>query len=98
MKAIYFSVHIELWLEPKSKVYGPGYNSGRIRIAMSRGNQNLKLNNQDMSCKQLESGVLMGVEDNVLGSSISRENDTWHKEMHNFTVVWTEGKLQNLVV
>lgn len=87
----------ELWLEPKSKVYGPHYNSGRIRLGMSRGNQNLNLNDQDLSCKQLESGVLMGIGKNIRGRTVTRVNNGWHLEMHNFTVVWTPDNLSFLV-
>ena len=44
----------EIWLEPKSEVYGPGFASGRVRIAMSRGNNDLKLYGRDIGSKQLE--------------------------------------------
>lgn len=88
-----FIVSTELWLESKSKLYGPDYNSGRIKIAVSRGNQNLRLNKQDLSCKQLESGVLMGVGNNILKYCVTKESDGWHQEMHNFTVIWTPGVL-----
>ncbi|KAE8574030.1 Putative beta-1,3-glucan recognition protein 4a [Halyomorpha halys] len=37
----------EIWLEPKRKVYGPTYSSGRIRIAMARGNRDLLSRNRE---------------------------------------------------
>lgn len=88
-------LNTELWMEPKNKVYGPDYKSGRIRIAISRGNRDLTINSNDLSCKQLESGVLMGLDENVRGRAVIRENTGWHQKMHNFTVIWTPGKLLN---
>uniref|UniRef100_A0A023F500 Putative beta-1 n=1 Tax=Triatoma infestans TaxID=30076 RepID=A0A023F500_TRIIF len=88
----------EIWLEPKRKLYGPSYASGRIRIAMARGNKNLLAGDQDIGNRQLESGVLMGVGENIRGRTIIRDKiDGWHKHFHNYTLIWTPDNLQFLV-
>ncbi|XP_073991633.1 uncharacterized protein isoform X2 [Rhodnius prolixus] len=88
----------EIWLEPKRKLYGPSYASGRIRIAMARGNKNLLAGDQDIGNRQLESGILMGVGENIRGRTIIRDKiDGWHKHFHNYTLMWTPDNLQFLV-
>ena len=82
----------EIWLEPKNEAYGPGYASGKICIAMSRGNNDLTLYGRDIGCKHLQSGVFMGVGDNIRGRTVTREDSVgWHSSYHNYTVIWTPG-------
>jgi hypothetical protein len=83
----------ELWLEPAREAYGADYSSGRIRIAMSRGNKVLKdSSGVDGGCNRLESGVLMGQRDDVRQRSIIREDyEGWHSQFHNYTLIWKPG-------
>lgn len=84
--------HIELWLEPKDHKYGPDYNSGRIVLAMARGNDDLKLNSEDLSSKRLEYGVVMGAGNKVVSKNATKvEQSGWYSGFHNFTLVWTHG-------
>lgn len=84
----------ELWLEPKDHIYGPDYKSGRIRLAMARGNENLKMNSEDLSCRKLEYGILMGSGDTIkTKAGTTNEPAGWHSDFHNFTLVWTRGQL-----
>ncbi|KAK9505587.1 hypothetical protein O3M35_009603 [Rhynocoris fuscipes] len=88
----------EIWLEPKRKFYGPSYASGRIRIAMARGNKNLMYGDTEMGNRKLESSVLMGVGENIRGRTIIRDKiDGWHKHFHNYTLIWTPDNLKFLV-
>lgn len=89
----------ELCLEPKFSKYGPGYRSGRIRVAMSRGNQQLFCDDNDLSSKVLESGVLVGTDDmNVKQISVKRDkNEDWSTRFHNYTVIWARDKISFLV-
>ncbi|KAL1123444.1 hypothetical protein AAG570_002524 [Ranatra chinensis] len=84
----------ELWLIPKDDFYGPYYSSGKIRLAMARGNENLKSGTIDLSNSRLEAGVLMGPENDVQVKSINWTNSGgWNKEFHNFTLLWTPDNL-----
>ncbi|XP_014241726.1 uncharacterized protein LOC106662269 isoform X3 [Cimex lectularius] len=88
----------EIWLEPKRKVYGPSYTSGRIRIAMARGNRNLQFDGQEIGNSHLESGVLMGIGNNIRGRTITRQkSDGWYRNFHNYTVIWSPDELIFLV-
>lgn len=92
--SLYYAHNVvtELWLQPKDEVYGPGYPSGKIVLAMSRGNRDLKLNGEDIGCELMESGVFMGIGDNVRGRTVTRvTDDCWYNEYHNYTVLWTPG-------
>ncbi|XP_054266875.1 beta-1,3-glucan-binding protein 1-like [Macrosteles quadrilineatus] len=84
----------ELWLEPKDHVYGPGLSSGRIRIALVRGNSELQCKDGDLGLQRLESGVLLGPEDKVRRRSIRTTlPDSWHDEFHNYSLIWKPGSI-----
>ncbi|BES92733.1 bacteria Hypothetical protein protein [Nesidiocoris tenuis] len=89
----------EIWLEPKRKDYGTGaYASGRVRIAMARGNPNLEYDGRDIGSRQLEVGILMGVDENIRARTIIRDKvDGWWRSFHNYTLIWTPDNLQFLV-
>lgn len=62
---------------------------------MARGNKNLLAGDQDIGNRQLESGILMGVGENIRGRTIIRDKiDGWHKHFHNYTLMWTPGKFK----
>ncbi|XP_046665345.1 uncharacterized protein LOC124357515 isoform X2 [Homalodisca vitripennis] len=84
----------ELWLMPKDQSYGSSYQSGKVRVAMSRGNRQLTCNGKDMGSSVLESGVLVGTESNVLSHSVlNRISDSWYSHPHNYTLIWTPDNL-----
>lgn len=89
----------EIWLEPKQREYGTGaYASGRIRIAMARGNQNLEYNGIEIGNRQLEVGVLMGVDENIRARTIIRDKaDGWWRSFHNYTLIWTPDNMRFLI-
>lgn len=79
----------------KNNKYGPGYRSGRIRIAMARGNRALTcMRGLDMGAKRLESVVMVGTDDqNVKAISLDViKDEEWSKKFHNYTLIWTRGK------
>ncbi|KAL1123445.1 hypothetical protein AAG570_002525, partial [Ranatra chinensis] len=84
----------ELWLLPKSDSYGSYYSSGKIRLAMARGNEDLKLGKDDLGNSELECGVLMGVGDDIQGRVTKwHEGEGWSNKFHNFTFQWTPDNL-----
>ena len=86
-------IHTEIWLEPKRKVYGPSYTSGRIHIALARGNRDLNRNDVQIGNSLLESGVIMGLGDKVRARTVLKEkSEGWYRQFHNFTVIWEPGK------
>lgn len=90
----------ELWLVSKNNKYGPGYRSGRIRIAMARGNRALTcMRGLDMGAKRLESVVMVGTDDqNVKAISLDViKDEEWSKKFHNYTLIWTRDQLTFLV-
>ena len=86
---------LEIWLEPKRKVYGPSYASGRIRIAFARGNENLvSKNGNKIGNNLLHSGIIMGTLEKTRGRMIERDLDEgWQTNFHNYTLIWEPGKL-----
>ena len=86
-------IDTEIWLEPKRKVYGPSYASGRIRIALTRGNKDLVHNGNQIGNSVLESDVIMGTAAKIQKKSILREKpEGWNHQFHNYTVIWEPGK------
>ncbi|XP_054269533.1 uncharacterized protein LOC128990907 isoform X2 [Macrosteles quadrilineatus] len=79
----------ELWLEPRNHFYGPGYTSGRIRIAMHRGNSDFKCRGEDFGSHRLESGVMMGSQNVQKRSLTTKLPENWHDHFHNYTLVWS---------
>ncbi|CAH1400518.1 unnamed protein product [Nezara viridula] len=80
----------EIWLEPKRKIYGPTYSSGKIRIAVARGNRDLISHNRErIGNNMLESGILMGTAERVRGRTVISDNPSgWYKQFHNYTLIW----------
>lgn len=94
---IYCYSFTDIWLESKDNTYGPDYSSGRFRIAMSRGNQNLNSMGDDISCKSLEVGVVMGVENNIRElTSVISSSECWNSQFHEYSLVWTHSKLNSV--
>ncbi|KAG8319555.1 Hydrolase activity protein [Homalodisca vitripennis] len=79
----------ELWLLPKDRKYGA--SSGRIVMAMSRGNQELSDGVQDHSSRVLEAGVVTSA-----GSQMFRTEQlqSWSDSYHRFKVVWTPDRIE----
>ncbi|KAG8300884.1 Hydrolase activity protein [Homalodisca vitripennis] len=82
----------ELWLLPKDNKYGN--SSGRIILAMSRGNLNLSSAEQDYSGRVLEAGV-----ETASGARMFKkiQDRPWSSDYHKFKLVWTPDKLEFLV-
>lgn len=87
-------------MQPAREEYGPGLASGRIHLAMARGNVKLQTpapTRQDISGRELAVGVLAG--GNGTGSAgarrkfFTKRNDLghWGAEFHNYTLLWTPG-------
>ncbi|XP_054266023.1 uncharacterized protein LOC128988606 isoform X2 [Macrosteles quadrilineatus] len=83
----------ELWLEPRNHFYGPGYTSGRIRIAMHRGNSDFKCRGEDFGSHRLESGVMMGSQNVQKRSLTTKLPENWHDHFHNYTLVWSPDSI-----
>ncbi|KAL1123446.1 hypothetical protein AAG570_002526, partial [Ranatra chinensis] len=87
----------QLWLEPKRySRYGPKYASGKVKLAMSRGNKELACGNVELGSKYLESGVLIGTNDeDVEGmTAVWRSGHGWESDYHTFTFNWTPDNLR----
>jgi hypothetical protein len=85
----------ELWLEPRDNWYGREYLSGRIRLAMARGNKELFMNDQKQSHigeRRLEAGCLLGMEQNVRNEVKDWEGGFgWSENFHVYSLTWTPG-------
>lgn len=77
---------VELWLLPKNRQYGA--NSGKIVLAMSRGNRRLFDGVQDHDGRVLEVGVHIG--DTVQMFKTSQDR-MWADDYHNFQLTWSPG-------
>lgn len=80
----------ELWLLPKNRQYGA--NSGKIVLAMSRGNRRLFDGVQDHDGRTLEVGVHIG--DNVQMFKTSQDR-MWADDYHTFQLTWSPGTSSN---
>ncbi|KAL1123448.1 hypothetical protein AAG570_002528 [Ranatra chinensis] len=84
----------EIWLQPKDYEYGPDYASGRIRIALARGNRQLKVGDWDIGGDTVESGILVGLGEQVQGRVVEwKIPDGEQRKFHNFTLIWTPDNL-----
>ncbi|XP_034239466.1 beta-1,3-glucan-binding protein 1-like isoform X2 [Thrips palmi] len=92
----------EVWLQPLREEYGAGLASGRIHLAMARGNTKLQgpaPGRQDISGRELAVGVLAGGKGT--GSADARKkfftkrNDVghWGADFHNYSLLWTPDTL-----
>ncbi|KAL1123451.1 hypothetical protein AAG570_002531 [Ranatra chinensis] len=83
-----------LWLKPKYDSYGPFYSSGRIVLAMARGNANLECDGKDLSSRTLEAGIMAGVRETMAKKMVELKlNEGWHTQFHNFSFTWTSESL-----
>lgn len=48
----------EMWLLPREEAYGPGLRSGRVQVAVARGNADLHLGATELGLRRLEAGVV----------------------------------------
>ncbi|CAH1400515.1 unnamed protein product [Nezara viridula] len=89
----------EIWLEPKRRTYGPSFASGRIRIAVARGNQDLISNQkQKIGINYLQSGIIMGTPDKTRARNTFEESDAgWHSDFHNFTLIWKPDEISFMI-
>lgn len=89
----------ELYLEPKHQVYGPQFLSGRIKMAMTVGNQNLITKaGEVIGSNCLEAGVVMGEEDEIKKRKISKcISEGWNKRFHNYTIIWTPDDIEFII-
>lgn len=93
----------EIWLEPKNRLYGPSYTSGRIRIAASLGNRDLTFRGEQIGSTRLESGILLGKEMSfpnwrIRGRKIIRPSEVgWFEDFHNYTLIWTPDNISFMV-
>ena len=53
-----FESPLELWLLPREEAYGAGLKSGRIQVALARGNAELHLGATELGLRRLEAGAL----------------------------------------
>lgn len=77
---------LELYLNPVNEGYGPGYDSGQIRIAFVPGNENLN--------KILSGGILLGQSKAARNYGIRKltKETNWSRQFHRFIVTWTKGE------
>ncbi|KAJ9575890.1 hypothetical protein L9F63_007202, partial [Diploptera punctata] len=88
----------EIWLEPKDNWYGREYLSGRIQLALTRGNKELQLKDQPrkhIGQRLLEAGCSLGVDDKVtsLQKSWEKSGSIWCDNFHIYTLEWAPGDL-----
>ncbi|KAJ1531518.1 hypothetical protein ONE63_000193 [Megalurothrips usitatus] len=95
-------IYPEVWLQPLREEYGPGLASGRILLAMARGNRQLRgppPDSDDLSGKTLVVGALAGGKN--VGSAAARRKfftrrsdaGLWTEQFHNYTLLWTPDNL-----
>ncbi|XP_065220734.1 uncharacterized protein LOC135845823 [Planococcus citri] len=84
----------EIWLTPAENNYGEYYQSGQIRIAMSRGNKQYDCTNNHYGHRRLEVGVYLGPQYGVKQKLFYKMTpDGWANDFHNYTVTWTPDKI-----
>ncbi|KAL0125232.1 hypothetical protein PUN28_004397 [Cardiocondyla obscurior] len=94
----------EMWLEPRYSTYGVNYNSGRILLGLTRGNEDL-VNATDSSkiydTRRLDFGVRVnsffnGMQE-ILVSKIKTFGPRWTQDFHVYTTIWTKNHFRYLV-
>ncbi|KAJ8715917.1 hypothetical protein PYW08_013202 [Mythimna loreyi] len=82
----------EINLEPSDNAYGPNnYESGLMRVAFVRGNPGL--------AKKLYGGPVLA-HNEPFRTALLKEKigiDNWHKEFHNYTMIWRPDGIDLLV-
>lgn len=91
-----------MWLQPRREEYGPGLSSGRLHLAMARGNRNLRgpsPESEDLSGSLLSVGALAGGKGVGSGGARrkfftrrSERGGYWADRFHNYTLLWTPGR------
>lgn len=93
MSLMFYSTEISLI--PKDNRYGrKGYESGRIRIALTRGNKVVSCGNknEDLGPTVLEAGVYFGPQNGVKQKVFRKKlAENWSNKFHNYTLIWTAG-------
>lgn len=79
---------VELWLLPKTRKYGR--DSGKIVLAMTRGNAQLYGGATDYGAHVLEAGVQIGSGNHTLYRKT--QDRPWSDEYHTFRLDWTPGE------
>ncbi|KAL5291468.1 GNBPA1 family protein [Megaselia abdita] len=86
-------------LDPTTFKYGTkNYQSGQIRIALVRGNEQLTLNNEEVGGKVLYAGPIISPGENnrtILKSK--KDNEHFSSKFHDYEVVWTPEHLKFFV-
>ncbi|KAL1491801.1 hypothetical protein ABEB36_012344 [Hypothenemus hampei] len=72
----------ELYLNSESEKYGPGYQSGQMRVAFLAGN--------DGANTKLKGGVILGQTYQARNYAMKtyEASEPWTNDFHNFTVLW----------
>ncbi|KAE8737378.1 Gram-negative binding protein, partial [Frankliniella occidentalis] len=95
-------IYPELWLSSSREEYGPGLASGRVILAMARGNRRLTgpaPDHSDLSGRVMVAGALAG---NINEGSatakrkiFAKKSDLglWTEQFHNYTLLWTPDTL-----
>ncbi|KAJ9575888.1 hypothetical protein L9F63_007200, partial [Diploptera punctata] len=85
----------EIWLQPKYDWYGGEFLSGRIQMAMSKGNRELYKQDQPQKHigeQMLEAGITLGIDEtitNLMHSKQNPENEGWNRKFHLYSMEWT---------
>lgn len=80
---------LEIWLVGKN--YGP--NSGRISLAKSFGNDDLKVDEKNIGGQLLHQGVSTNETDSIFYSRAG--NKLWSDDFHVYKIEWTPGRSLN---
>lgn len=68
-------------------------------MAMCRGNEQLKLGDEDLSNSHLESGIMMGTDNDVRSRSVqSTLPSNWNDYFHTYTLIWTPGNGASFII
>ncbi|XP_047112564.1 beta-1,3-glucan-binding protein-like [Schistocerca piceifrons] len=85
----------EIWLEPKENYYGHlNYQSGQIRIAMARGNEDLTKDGAQLGNTLLEAGCRLGLKTKIRNEMYTKSNWTpFGSDFHVYRVIWDKDQL-----
>nr|AFD54027.1 GNBP3 [Locusta migratoria] len=89
----------EIWLEPKENFYGRrDYESGQIRIAMARGNEDLTKDGSQLGNRLLEAGCRLGLNRKIRNEMYTRNSGSpFAADFHVYKVIWTADHLVFIV-
>ncbi|XP_053689556.1 beta-1,3-glucan-binding protein-like [Sabethes cyaneus] len=84
-----------LWLLPKGDTYGYWPKSGEIDLMESRGNRDLRLNNENIGVKKVGSCLHFGENANYRSSQCgSFHQNGLNTGFHNYQLIWTQNVIQ----